>query len=448
MPLTNTIGSAASRSYGFLTSTGIGGSIVFYSNSYGSIYSTSGTANSSQDSFYTGTIAYNWTLFKSSANGLISWQKTITGPTFASNGFQIKQDSSGNTYSIGYDSAQFINGWAFSAVYKFNSSGNLVYRGGIYPTGANDYVIPSTVTTDSSSNTYLFSLQNNTSSTYSTALITKYDSTGAYQWTYSRYIATTGYVVKFTSAITDSSGNIYAVGYFTYSSASGYNKPLLMKINSSGTTVFQKALTDTVAQSYYFNSIATDGTYFYCAGNTLTSDGSTFEILLTKYDSSGAVQWKKRLHTSSNVTVFDCIYDSGNIYITGSFRNGSINNAIVLKLDNNGNFLWQKRIGTTISLDGMNFAINANNMVVTAQITTTPNIDLIKFTFPVDNGISGTYTAGGYTFTCANISLLNDASTLTDTTTSISSGTPSITQQSTFGTVNNVTNFSSSVTPI
>lgn len=448
MPLTNTIGSAASRSYGFLTSTGIGGSIVFYSNSSGGIFSTSGTADSSQNAFWTGTISNAWTLFKSSANGSVGWQKTITNGVYGTSGSQIKEDSSGNIYSIGSDVAQLINGWGFSNVYKFNSSGSLVYQKGIYPTGANDVLQASTVTTDSSSNTYLFSYQNNTSSTYATALITKYDSTGAYQWTYSRYIATTGYGVRFRSAVADSSGNIYGVGNFSYSSASGNSKPLLMKINSSGTTVFQKALTDTVARSYYFNSIATDGTYFYCAGNTLVSSGSIYEILLAKYDSSGTLQWKKSLNTSATVTVYDCICDSsGYIYITGSFRNGSIDDAMVLKLDNNGNFIWQKRIGTTVSLNGMNFAINANNMVVVSQINTTP-VKLVKFTFPVNNGISGTYTANGYTFTCANISLLNDVSTLTDTTSTISSGTPSITQQSTYGTVNNITDFSSNVTSI
>ena len=128
---------------------------------------------------------------------------------------------------------------------------------------------------------------------------------------------------------------------------------------------------DTNGNSYvtgYFNGSATFGII------TLTSNGS-YDIFVAKLDSNGNWLWAKQAGGIN----YDCgnsiaVDASGNIYVTGRFRNTAIfdtttvtgsnsNDIFVAKLDSNGNWLWAKQAGVADNDCGYGIAVDASGNI-------------------------------------------------------------------------------------
>ena len=128
---------------------------------------------------------------------------------------------------------------------------------------------------------------------------------------------------------------------------------------------------DTNGNSYvtgYFNGSATFGII------TLTSNGS-YDIFVAKLDSNGNWLWAKQAGGIN----YDCgnsiaVDASGNIYVTGRFRNTAIfdtttvtgsnsNDIFVAKLDSNGNWLWAKQAGGADNDCGYGIAVDASGNI-------------------------------------------------------------------------------------
>src|SRR5262245_20237018 len=81
----------------------------------------------------------------------------------------------------------------------------------------------------------------------------------------------------------------------------------------------------------------------YVYGTSSTS-GSSTDIMLTKYNSSGAVLWARLYNGTANSldqTTNAFIDNSGNSYVTGFSTDSSNNQHVVnLKYNSNGDLLW------------------------------------------------------------------------------------------------------------
>ena len=89
----------------------------------------------------------------------------------------------------------------------------------------------------------------------------------------------------------------------------------------------------------------------YISASTRTASTSD-DIMLVKYNSSGARLWTKIYNYSYNGIEQPndiCFDGSGNIYVTGTSTRGpgGVYDAILLKYDTNGNILWVRRINRT-----------------------------------------------------------------------------------------------------
>ena len=184
-------------------------------------------------------------------------------------------------------------------------------------------------------------------------------------------------------------------GYFSNSST-GYNA-FITKYNTSGAIQWQRSLADSLAagsQSDICYAIATDSTgNVYVTGRFSNSSSGT-NAFITKYNTSGAIQWQRSLADSlaagsqSDVGQGIATDSTGNVYVSGYFRNSSSGfNAFITKLPNNGT-----KTGT--------WTIDATHILTYATSSLTD--------------AAGTLTDAASSLTAATSSLTDAASSLTD----------------------------------
>ena len=267
----------------------------------GNIYIV-GTANNGTDN-YAAILKYN-------SSGALQWQRKLSHPSglgFTPNG--MATDSSSNVYVIGT-----YGTLSFAVIAKYNSSGVIQWQrrynvGAVTQEGYG-------VAVDSSLNVY--TVGNNAGFS-----INKYDSSGAIQW--QRFLDASG---SGRSVTVDSSNNIYVCG------VGDTNKILLARYNSSGVIQWQRTLVDSASANNAGNFITTDsaGSVYLCG--TLW-DGSSTYMVVAKYNSSGAIQWKRKIQQGGTNGLGITVDTSGNLYATGSANDG-VGYFFTVKLSSDG----------------------------------------------------------------------------------------------------------------
>lgn len=287
------------------------------------------------------------------------------------------------------DSAGNIYGAAGGYIYKYDASGTLLWQKSINASGQ---TTTGSVYVDSSDIPY-FAGGTLMSAGYTRGVIVKLTTAGAITW--QRYFTQTtvsGDTTQARGAAIDGSGNVY-VAYTHFTSSSGAVYGLLAKYNSSGTIQWQRKLAVGV----------TDG---YIGGPALDSAGNVFVSGyggVAKYNSSGAIQWQRRTSgfNSGANTYNTVVVDATDSPICS---NGSGN--YVVKWDNSGTIQWQRQF-TWVGVTGSNqsLSVNQNFFYLTFSIASTPG-EVGKFS--IDGTGTGTWSVNSISRTYA-------ASTQTET---------------------------------
>jgi hypothetical protein len=199
----------------------------------------------------------------------------------------------------------------------------------------------------------------------------------------------------------DSSGNMYATGYFQgtvnfgcgslSSNGTSYPDAFLTKYSSTGVCLWSKSFGGGLDDKGY--SVAVDSSdnvivvgYF---GGTADFGGGPvtgqrgYNIFVAKYAADGTYQWAKTFGSSSggsNIAYGVAVDSGGNVAITGTFQNtvdfgggpitaaGLYRGIFVVKLSASGVHLWSKGFGGVYDDYGWGVAFDANgNLVVTGQ---------------------------------------------------------------------------------
>lgn len=134
--------------------------------------------------------------------------------------------------------------------------------------------------------------------------VTRHDQNGVHQWSRRISTQTSGQQEYMRSVATDPSGNVYVLGDWENTSASNTRKLLLLKLNQSGTLLWQRqidnpSISDTaggVAVDDYGNAYVTGTSHKPGVGGT---DADAF---VAKYDSSGALVWQRFIRTGASDT--------------------------------------------------------------------------------------------------------------------------------------------------
>ncbi|MDC0078328.1 SBBP repeat-containing protein [Deltaproteobacteria bacterium] len=278
----------------------------FYIDSSGNVY-VSGATYGGLDG---NTNAGNSDLFvvKYNSSGTKQWTKQL-GTAEYDEARGVATDLSGNVYVVGGTKGKLAgasnSGRTDVFLIKYNSSGTKQWTKSL---GSNENDLANGVTTDSSGNFYVTGftykyLDGNTSAGSSDLFVVKYNSSGTKKWTRQLGSSSRDHA---RGVATDSSGNVYVTGD-TYGGVdgntnAGYNDLFVVKYNSSGTKQWTKQfgtpssdLADGVATDSSGNVYVVGYTYGDLDGNTNTGAS---DIFVVKYNSSGTKQWTKQLGSS------------------------------------------------------------------------------------------------------------------------------------------------------
>jgi len=342
-------------------------------------------------------------IFKFNSTGTLLWQKTFPSPsnTISPYGFGI--DGSNNVYLA----ATYAQSPGRTMLMKIDTNGNLVWQR-LLSRGS---TISSTIfctglAVDSSGNSYLGGYVQ----VDNTAILIKYDTNGNIVW---QNITAPSAGYNFTGVALDASGNIYASGITNGTQITKF------KVKSSGTSQWVRNLNGS-----YAHSIAVDASAnAYTLGWSNTS--GNVGLILAKYDTSGALQWQKRLGSlNGDRSVRVCLDTSGNPYVLGYIATG-IYPYIVARYNPSGALQWQNTLAIQNTGTG-GIAIDAvGNLVLCASALSggapAPNT-LFYARLPADGTKTGTRTVGG-------ISIAYSASAVADNTASLTASSPTTTTQ-------------------
>ncbi len=325
--------------------------------------------------------AFNGTNFltKYNSSGTNQWVTAATAGAVGSNTMKgISSDSTGNMYLSGYTG---VNGtFTFSGInmtalvnnnnpilIKFNSSGaaQWIRTASTLPTAAtfagntvdpSGNIITGGYMFGSSVHTFTGVNVNGVFGANANAYIIKYDSSGNVIWAKSNSTAPDW--SQFWGFAADSNGNIYAVGFvntagvFNFggvnvNGANAGTNAFIVKYDSNGNVLWAKSTgtapgaseflavsVDSQGNAYAVGRIYGNGTFNF-GGVNVTGTHSTYNALIVKYNSSGAVQYAKTTTAGANSSIFYSVKtnDFGNTYAAGvitgngvfNFGSGSVN---------------------------------------------------------------------------------------------------------------------------
>jgi uncharacterized delta-60 repeat protein len=325
-------------------------------------------------------------------SGLINTNETIAN--------SVATDTDGNVYVTGYTNADLdrstsmtLSGITDFFLIKYNSAGVKQYTKQMGDSG--NRTTAQSVAVDASGNVYVAGNTNGNLDglpipSYLTTdiFLAKYNSNGDKQ-----YIKMWGGAASTTtipnSVTVDGNGDIYVAGEtngnLDTNTLAGTKDFFVTKYNSAGTKLYTKQLG--VASSTTIGwSVAVDASgNVYVAGETTgnlgrTRVGST-EFFLTKYNSTGTLQYTKQLGAAAFTTTVAkgvTVDASGNVYVAGYTNGGLDGNTLagtygyfLTKYNSAGDKQYTRQVGVTgKSTKGNSVAIDAiGNVYVAGQTT-------------------------------------------------------------------------------
>lgn len=369
----------------------------------------------------------DWQLAKYDYSGVIQWQKRLSGSAF----------DYGYGRGITVDSSGNVyavgesnfSGVNYIQLAKYDASGSIQWQKTLGSSSSNN--IGFAIAVDSSSNVYVTGYTS-TGGTIDIALA-KYNSSGTIQW--QKRTGGSGGTDSGQGVAVDSSGNVYVVGY---ANVSGIDSIQLAKYNSSGTIQWQRKLGNS-SNSYGYGIAVDSSNNVYITGIATISVST---MVIAKYNSSGTIQWQQGVNLSASTTRGRgvAVDSSGNVYVVGENTSGG-SALLLVKYDSSGSLQWQRRLGSATTT-GYGVAVGlSGNIYVVGYSNASGSDDFVMASLPNDGSKTGTYTVGGYSYTYA-VSALNYGSiSLTDASTSLTDAATFLTDST-----SSLSNFATSLT--
>ena len=375
-------------------------------DSSGNIY-TSGIFSSAGD---IGVVKYN-------SLGVVQWQRRLASAGYDT-GRDIALDSSGNIYVCGSNAGLMI-------LAKYDNSGAIQWQRtlGTNGGGANNIAL------DSSGNPHIIGYSNFVSQGNYFFVLAKYDTSGNLQW--QRRGGTEFQEGK--GIAVDSSGNVFIA-------AESNSKMFLAKYNSSGTIQWQFKS----AQNVYGENMTIDSLgNIYVLGKQF-SPGVGFVL---KLDTNGSVLWQRSVTPPQNNTVLEgiAVDSSFNVYVSGEgdFNTGTARDMYLAKFNSSGTVQWQRRLSGHDSDYSHAVAVDGSGNIAFAADTWLGSYGALVGVVPTDGSKTGTYTVGSQSFnyyvgnaTIATSSLAFSTSSLTTATPTLTSSTSTLTDSASTLTAN------------
>lgn len=246
-----------------------------------------------------------YTLVKYNSFGLLQWNKTWGGP-LSDAAIDMAMDSEGNIYITGY-TTDYGAGGADMVLLKLDSSGFLQWN---KTWGTSEDEWSKGITIDSSNgDIYIVGTSN---SATSDIFVVGYNSLGEEKWNQTRDGGFNDHAAKISL---DSRGGIYITGYAQNSG--GNDDLLLWKINTSGNVEWNRTWGGNLSDRGY-DLITDSSDNVYIVGYSESFGAQQADVALFKYNYSGFLQWNITWGGSHNDVGFGITLGSfEQIYIAG-----------------------------------------------------------------------------------------------------------------------------------
>jgi uncharacterized delta-60 repeat protein len=376
-------------------------------------------------------------LAKYNASGVIQWQRNLNP---SNNGYAIAVDSSSNVYIAG------VGNGTVTQIAKYDTSGTILWQRKLTDAGSS-YAYG--IALDSSANVYVSG--NMYTSGSQAIFVAKYDTSGTIQWQRVLQNTDAGVTDQGRGVAVDSSGNVYIAGFGPPVDFSPEYQAYLIKYDTSGTLQWQRKLHGATNAKDYGYAVAVDSSSnVYVVGESDNNNiGGISDGLIAKYNSSGTIQWQRRLGNTQGASRMNSVAvdSSSNIYICGTTSFNGPDQILLAKYDTSGTIQWQRNIDNSTRMRGFGITTSSNNVYVAGYILNSSNVGFFIAKLPNDGSLTGTYTVDG-------VSIIYAVTTKTDATSTLSAGTASLAASTGIATdsattaTNTTTSLTSSVTTL
>ena len=377
-----------------------------------------GAVDSSGNLYVCGKSDSSGFVVKYNSSGAVQWKRTFSSSS-TDNSRGLALDSSGNIYVTGFSNSGGQGG-VETFLIKFNNSGTEQWSRYI-GISADDMAM--SIAIDSSDNIYIVGTNELGAPTYTRELsLAKFDSSGNLVW--EQELTSSGNHAYGTSVAVDSSDNPVITGYTNALGQGGFDI-IIAKYNSSGAPQWQKSFGGSGTDEP--RGIATDSSdNIFIGGYTASEGAGAQDALVAKFNSSGDLQWQRILGAYDTDTWGVTVDDDGNVYGLGyssrePANTGLVNQFIMAKYNSSGDLQWQRHFGgtagdyvfgRTASGDGDLYVFGSTGNSVSTGVE-----DAITLKVPGDGTLTGThgsFTYGTSTWTAATSNLVAATSTLTE----------------------------------
>lgn len=393
-PLLSTFAGASARPYGWLQ---LAGGYFFALNNTTGTYTTgvspssgvgSLTLDSGKNIWWNNASNATSSFVKTTNNGVLLYQKQHAINAGPING--LNTDSSGNYY---YAASNSLTSNSMIA-WKVDGTGTTAWQRAFQTVGNNS----ACAKVAASGNVYF---RVTATSTLSGHHIVKFSSAGATTWQ-RKITVSSNNESQSGDLVFDSSENIYSFG------DTNATTPITtaFKYNSSGTIQWQVAQTTAAFSTAIDVSSAGDSV-------VISNSSGTAFATINKFNTTGVLQWTRKLSTGTSVFGRGVSIDqaNGDIYVLAT--NG--NNLIIIKYNSAGTIQWQRSLVFGASANsGGRILVDENAIYVAGGTTTSASTSqayLCKL--PKDGSLTGTYTVGSFSVTYGTSTLTDAASGIT-----------------------------------
>jgi uncharacterized delta-60 repeat protein len=338
-------------------------------------------------------------ILKLNSSGSVEWQKSYGGGDGWDRAYSLQQTSDGG-YMVAGSTGSFGAGYVDVWVLKLDSNGSVVWQKAY---GGSDLDCAYSVQQTSDGGCIVAGGTNSTGAGGCDLWVLKLDSDGSVVW----QKAYGGSDYDQANSVQQTSDGGYMVAGGTLSFGAGSGDVWVLKLDSDGSVVWQKAYGDSSID--WANSVqhTSDGGYMV-AGSTYSS-GTGTDLWVLKLNSDGSVDWQKAYGGSDYDDAYSLQQTSDGGYIfaggTRSFGAGGCD-LWVLKMDSSGSVEWNGSSGamtwtTSVTPSNTNAVVtttsaNPANSTATVQKTqATPQVSHATVTVQSSGGGTTTTTTNG-----------------------------------------------------
>lgn len=345
---------------------------------------------------------YRCSLAKYDKNGSVQWQKQVSFNNHQ--GYyenDVTADSSGNVYALSTVTDGY---WGGLVTTKYTTDGTITWQRAI---GTDTDSFIDSIAVDPSGNVAISGPINNYINGYTNTVV-KYNSSGTVQW--KKYLSGGPSTGEGHGVAVDSSGNVYGGGF----GGGAVYGLMSSKFDSSGSLQWLKKFNAPASYDAYGGRLAADASGNVYQVGLLRAEPTVYQSFLIKRNSSGTLQWQRKLSNSSSsygIVPMDVTTDSaGNIYTTNYTAVSSVTTTVIAKWNSSGTLQWQRSISGSGGVSvGKIRTDSLGSIYIIGTTNVAGNSDAIAFKLPGDGSLTGTYSVGSWSITYAASSVTEAA---------------------------------------